>query len=288
MRVIFSIAAALLTLAAVPAAWAQDGMVLRVGQITTKQSCAYFQGSAGKAEIAADRIAISWRTWWVKDCAANFASMRSTLEAALASSGTLRVGARGARYSVSINITGISGGEGPAPVTPDADRYSITRTLMIVSMDVSVHDQSGRAVFGGLVTRKIEVGSDAKIDGFRATSNASGEAAYGKMQNELALAAARMVVFHFAPIEVISADGKQVQLNHGTPLVELGSLVLIASPDRRAVIRYRVTSANAGFALAQVDGSGNFASIVPGSIGTFVDPDDPQANGRRYQKVDLP
>lgn len=292
MRIVIAAAALMAALAGAPAASAQDGLVLAVGRITTTQTCRYFQESAGRVAVAANRWAVaaaaSWRTWWVKDCESNFPTMRSTLESALASSGTMRIGARGAQYTVSVNITGISGGDGPAPVAPDNREFAIARTFMIVSMDVSVRDRSGRVVFGRPLTKKLEVGSNAKVDGFEATSNASGEAAYGKMQNELALAAARAVVFHFAPISVISADGKQVQLNYGVPLLQLGSLVLVASPDRRAVIRYRVVSSNSGFALATLDGSGDVAAIVPGSIGSFVEPDDPAANGRRYQKVDLP
>lgn len=291
MRIVIAAAALLAVLAGAPVAAAQDGVVLSVGRITTKETCRYFQESEGRGAVAANRwavaAAVSWRTWWVKDCESNFPTMRSTLEAALASSGTARVGSR-ARYTVSINITGISGGEGPPPRAPTDREWAVAQSFMIVSMDVAVRDQSGRTVFGGLLTKKIEVGSHAYAGGIEATGNASGEAAYGKMQNELALAAARMVAFHFTPIQVVSADGKQVQLNYGVPLLQLGSLLQIASPDRRSVIRYRVTSANSGFALARLDGGGAFESIVPGSVGTFIEPDDPAANGRRYEKVDLP
>lgn len=292
MRAILAAAAAMILSAGVPAARAQDGMVLAVGQITTKQSCQYFQESEGRGAVAANRwavaAAVSWRTWWVKDCVSNFPTMRSTLGAALASSGRFRIGSRGARHTVSINITGISGGDGPPPVTPGGGSFSITRTFMIVSMDVSVRDQNGRVVFGGLVTKKLEVGSDAKADGFHATSNAAGEAAYGKMQNELALAAARLVLFHFAPIEVTMIDGKQVRLNYGAPLLPLGSLVIVTSPDRRAAVRYRVTMAGSDFAFADLDGDGDYRSISPGSTGTYVEPDDPANNGRRFRKVELP
>lgn len=292
MRIAIAAIAGLAALAGAMPASAQSGMTLAVGRITTTQTCKYFQESAGRAGVVATPWAVaaaaSWRTWWVKDCVSNFATMRSTLEAALASSGALRVGTRGAHYTVSINVTGISGGDGPAPTAPDGQEWAISQTLMVVSMDVSVRDSAGRVVFGGLLTKKVEVGSDAKVDGFRATSNASGEAAYGKMQNELALAAARMVAFHFAPIQVTGTQGKQVQLNYGGPLLQLGALIMIASPDHRAVIRYRVSVASSDFSTAIVDGSGDFQSIVPGSIGTYIEADDPAANSRRYEKVELP
>ena len=290
-KILVSAAALLCWAAAAPPAAPQEAVSISVARITTKQTCNYFQESAGRSALVATpwmiAAASAWRSWWVKDCVAQFATMRSTLEAALASSGKLRVGGGGG-YSVFLNITDVAGGDAPAPDAPDGKEYAVARSYMVVSMDVSVRDRAGRSVFGGLLTKKLETGYDVKVDGFEARGNESGQAAYGRMQNELALAAARLVAFHFAPIEVTGADGREVQLNYGAPLLKLGSLVSISSPDRRATMLYRVISAANGFATAELDGGGDYSRIVPGSTGTFVEADDPAANARRYKKVDLP
>lgn len=265
---------------------------LVLGRITTSQSCTYLQNSSGRAGAVVTPWAVgvyaSWRTWWEKECVANFPSMRSTVESAFASSGRLRVGSRGARYSVSINITDVSSPNGPAPVAPERDKFSVARSYVMVSMDVSVRDGAGRVVFGGLLTKKLEIGSDIKVDGFEASSSESGPVVYGRLQNELGLAAARMVAFHFTPIQVTSAQGREIQVNYGSPLLSLGSLLLVASPDRRTTLRFRVTSATAEFSTAKQDGQGDPDAIGPGSIATFIEPEDPQQNGRRYERVDLP
>jgi hypothetical protein len=288
MRIVIAAAAGMLALVGATAASAQT-MTLAVGRISTTQTCNYYQESAGSSRVVATRYALavasSWRSWWVKDCATNFVTMRSTLQAALASSGTLRVASRTGRYTVSINITGVSADDTQSASGQD---FSISRSFMTVNMDVSVRDSAGRTVFGGLLTKRIETGSDMSNTDFQSSSNASGEAAYGRMQNELALAAARMVAFHFSPIQVTSAQGKQVNFNYGSPLLQLGSLVMVASPDHRAMIRYRVTSASSGFAMASADGGGDFSAIVPGSVGSYIDDNDPAANGRRFEKVELP
>lgn len=265
---------------------------LVLGRITTIQSCTYLQNSAGRAGAVVTPWAVgvyaSWRTWWTKECVANFPSMRSAVESAFASSGRLRVGTRGARYSVSINITDVSSPDGPAPVAPDRDKFSIARSYVMVSMDVSVRDGAGRVVFGGLLTKKLEIGSDIKVDGFEASSSESGPAVYGRLQNELGLAAARMVAFHFTPIEVTGAQGREIQVNYGSPLLSLGSLLLVSSPDRRATLRFRITSATSEFSTATLDGQGDPSAIGPGSRATFIEPDDSQQNARRFQRVDLP
>ena len=265
---------------------------LVVGKITTAQTCNYYMNSAGRAGAVANPWAIgvyaSWRTWWQKECFSNFPTMRSTLESALASSETLRVGGRGARHTVVVNITNVGDPNGPAPEAPERDKFSIARSFVTVSMDVSVRDAGGRIVFGGLLTRRLELGSDSKIDGFEATNVQSGPAAYGRLQNDLGLAVARMVAFHFVPIQVTSTSGREVQLNYGAPLLQLGSLLLVSSPDRRTTLRYRVTVAAAGFSNATPDGQGEPLAITPGSIATYVDADDAQQNARRFQRVDLP
>lgn len=284
----FATIAAIALLGAAPAA-AQS---LKVGGVSATKSCKLYMNSAGRVGAVADPWSVgvfaSWRTWWQKECVANFATMRSTLESALAASESVRVGTRSGRYSVFVNITNVGDPNVGAPEAPSGGNMGIARSFVSVSMDVQVRDAAGHVVFGGLLTRRMEIGSDIKVDGFQTTNVQAGPAAYGRLQNELALAAARMVSFHFAPIQVTATQGRDVQLNYGGPLLHLGALLLISSPDRATTVRYRVTQALDGFSTATPDARGNPASIGPGSVATYIDADDPQQNARRFERVDLP
>lgn len=272
------------------AAMAQEAS-FSVGTITSAKTCTLYQQSAGEAGILATRRAVaayaSWRTWLVKDCVDNFASMRTSLEAALASAGSVAVRGSGGRFIVSGRISEVSG-SGGAPYAPDGKTFAVATNYMMVNMDVTVRDRSGRILFGALLTKKMEVGSDVKVDGFQETSGESGQALYTKLQHEVALAVARQVVFHFAPLAVTSVQGREIQLNYGTPLLPMGMLIQARSPDGATVARYRVTSAGSGTALAELDGDDPRGRIGPGSQAMVIEADDPAANGRRYKKVELP
>lgn len=277
-------------------ALAQEGErpPMSIGRISTVKSCNLYQESAGRAGVAVTRYAAaafaSWRTWWVKDCVDNFASMRASLEAALAASGGVSLRSGGG-YIVSTSLSDVSGGPGAAtPNAPDmgAGGYSIATTGMRINVDVTVRDRGGRIVFGTLLTKTIEMGSDIKVGGFEASSNDSGQAVYGRLQHEVALAIARAVAFHFTPLRVVDGDGRQIRLNYGAPLLTLGMIVQATSPDGATTVRYNVVSSADGFASARVDGGGDAARIVRGSRATVIEADDPAANARRYDKVELP
>lgn len=267
---------------------------MSIGRIATAKSCTLYQESAGRAGVAVTPYAAaafaSWRTWWVKDCVDNFASMRASLEAALAASGGVRLGPAGG-YVVSAVLSDTSGGPGSAgPNAPDMGPggFSIASTGMRINADVTVRDRAGHIVFGTLLTKTIEIGSDIKVGGFETRSNESGQALYGRLQHEVALAVARAVAFHFTPLRVIDGDGRQIRLNYGAPLLTLGTIVQATSPDGATTIRYNVVSAADGVATARVDGGGDASRIVPGSRAIVIEADDPAANARRYDKVELP
>lgn len=275
---------------------AQDGdrPSMSVGRISSTKSCTYFQESAGRAGAVVTPYAAagfaSWRTWWVKDCVDNFATMRSSLEAALAASGGVDLGP-GGDYVVSAALSDVSGGPGSAaPDAPDMGEggFSYASNGMRISVDVSVRDRSGRTVFGTLLTKTIETGYDVKVGRFQASANESGQALYGRLQQEVALAVARAVAFHFNPLRVTGGDGRQIQLNYGAPLLGLGTIVQATSPDGATMVRYNVISSADGSALARFEGGGDPARIVPGSRARVIEPDDPAANGRLYDKVELP
>jgi hypothetical protein len=283
-------AALAFALAAAPATSKPEATVT-IGPIVSEGNCTLYQGVDVRRDVRASpwyyASHTTWTTWFYKDCEDHFAGIKNALAAAFASSGKIAVGGGG--YTVSGRVSGVSGG-GPAPTTPQTGPggYAVSSSSMMVEMDVTVKDRTGRVVYGALVSKKVETGSDVRVGGFHATSSMSGEAVYGLVQREVALAVARKVAFKLAPMTVTAINGKSIQLNYGSPFLTMGMLVDVTSPDGGTSVRYRVTSASNQTALAEPYSDGDISRIVPGSQGIAIESDSPEANGRRFQKVDLP
>lgn len=292
-RITFAAAGALLALAASPAAQAQprSGPSISIGRIGSERTCTLYQESAGRSAVVATpytlAAASSWRTWLVKDCVDNFATMRTALQAALASSGKLAVRQAGGAYQLTGRISDVSGGGTDVSTDSARDGFGVGVSFLRVGMDITVTDAAGRIVFGQLVSKKIETGSDVGADDFRATSSEAGRGLYTRLQHDVAIAVARKVSFRLVPLQVVGGGGRTIQLNYGAPLLTLGTMVMVTSPDG-ATVRYNVTSASDNSATAEVDGEGDIGRIGPGSTGVVIEADDPAANGRRMKRVDLP
>lgn len=295
-----------LSSAAATGAFAQARPTIGLGRITTQQSCKIYQESAGTSAVYAshdsaaavdaygaaaasrDRYAAvsSWRTWLVKDCINNFASIRTSLQAALAASGKLAVTGQGGKYVLSGAVSQVGGDETPANQSMSTNSFSVSSDSIFVTMDVTLRDGSGKIVYGGSLTKHLEVGSDIHTSGMATSSSQSGEALYAQLQSQLALAIARLAAFHIVPLQVVAKESDQIRVNYGAPLVPLGMVLRATSPDGFATVRYDVVSADAGGATAQKQGDGDDSRIVVGSAVTAVEPGDPE--GRVYQRVDLP
>jgi hypothetical protein len=290
-RKLLSLAAALLAVSAIGApASAQSVHNIRVGKIESAQTCEYFreysfaQGTYATPWLYAS--ATSLRSWIVKDCQSDFTTLRSSLEAALASSPYLTVSDGG--YVVDVTLTQVSDG-GPAPaVNPGSEGYAFSSAWMTVSMSVTLRDASGNGIYGGNLTKKVETGYRLQVDGQLAAGSKSAETAYGMLQNEVAQAAARIVSFEIEPLRVVTVDGTLVELNYGGPLLTIGSVIQIDKAFGISKMKYRVVSTSNRSAVADMDGDYQLNDIRPGANATFVDDDDPAANARRYQRVRLP
>ncbi|HYF23034.1 MAG TPA: hypothetical protein VD929_06515 [Caulobacteraceae bacterium] len=269
-------------------------IAISVGRIDSEKRCTLYQESAGDAALFATQESVaafaSWRTWWVRDCIDNFASLRTSIEAALASTGKFVVKPSGGTYVVSGRISDLSGENAPparaAPAGPHD--YSFERNFMFVNMDVVLRDSGGRTIHGGLLTKQMETSYDINAGGRRAYGSTSGQALFTQMQHQVALAVARQVAFRLVPMKVTSSNGSSIRLNYGSPLLTMGTMIEATSPDGGTVVRYAVTSSNASTATAELDGDGDPARIVPGSTAVVIEPEDPAANGRRMKRVNLP
>lgn len=285
------LAAALVALAALAPTTAQAREAVTVGRVTTTQTCTLYREYAGEAGVVATpwmvAAAASWRSWLVKDCVDNFASFRRSIEAALASTGKLAVGRGG--YIVDAVLSQVSDG-GPAERAPDMGvrGYQVNSAYMFVNLDVTLRDRSGRIIYGGLLTKRLETGASISTGGFRVDQSTGGQAVYGALQQQVALALARIVAFKIVPLVATANEGREIRLNYGSPLLVLGTTVQMTSPDGGAVIRYNVTSSSPEMATAEQDSEGDGSRIVPGSTGTVIEPEDPAHNARRFKRVELP
>jgi hypothetical protein len=273
-------------------AQAQPMPSITIGKITTQKTCKVYQESAGRSATVATAYAYasvdSWRTWLVKDCTTNFASIRASLEAALAASGKFVV-KPGGKYTLTGVISQIGGDPNAAPGdNVSGSSFSISNNSIFVSMEVTLRDSTGRAVYGGVLTKTIETASEIQTAGFSSASMKSGEGIYSVLQNQVALAVARLAAFHIVPLRVTGVEGNQIRLNYGAPLLTLGTAVEILPPSGFNAVRYAVTSSNPGGAVADQDNEANAAGVVPGTVATVIESDDPAVNARRTKRVDIP
>jgi hypothetical protein len=265
---------------------------ITIGKITSQKTCKVYEESAGRSATVITPFTVatadSWRTWLVKDCVSNFPTIRTSLEAALAATGKFVVKPAG-KYTLTGVISQVSGDPDAAPDGPRADTtYSVSGTSLYVSMEVLLRDAAGRTVYGGPLTKKIQLGSDIQTLGLHSSSQSGGEGAYTVLQNQVALAVARLVAFHIVPLRVTSVVANQIRLNYGSPLLTLGTIVHVTPPTGLDIVRYAVTSSDPGSAIADQDNQANPVGIAPGITATVVELDDVAANERRIKRVELP
>ncbi len=268
-----------------PAAMAQDITTVSIGRIQTTQTCQYFQESEFSSGLVASPWFLAsqtyWRTWWVKDCMDNFPTFQTTLEAALASSGHIRVG-RG-QYKVNVSLSSIGSAEAGTTTTYSDDQSS----GIFATYDTTIQDSSGAIIYGGSSKSKIDTFESFATEDTASFSSMSGEATYNVLQQQLAYAIARSIAFKVSPIRVTAVDEDRVRLNYGKNFLPIGSSLEIHGGGLYGV-RYRVVSAIGDSAIAEVDGDLDTSEITTDSVVTFYEKGEDGENGRRYRKRRLP
>lgn len=273
---------------------------IAIGTFTSVKECTYYQESEGSdysassGVVAANRYGFvaggssesysTWRTWWVKDCVDHFASLKSSLSATLASAGHgLIVTKAGAKFTISGAISDIrstSHSMQQRGVSDQSNAWEVTFSLV-------VKDRNGRAIAGQTINKSIDLDRSIAAGGFASSSSVDGEGLYTALEKEVAIAAARYVAFRFNPIRIQSVNGQKIVLNYGSPLLDNGDLVQVLSPDGR-LIKFTVQGSVGGQSVASVEGRQDTSSLSPGAVVEYVDPSSPAANGRRFERVDLP
>ena len=289
-------------LAAQPAI-AQSGVGINVGSVSSPRTCQYFReyestyASAFNAEYrrawgyrASSRsgaTVATWRSWIVKDCQTNFATLRHSLEAALASTGRLTV--RPGDYVLDVTISDVS--ETPPPrrrPVRGSDSYHTSWGTASVNVSYTVRSRNGDTIDGGNIRKKIEMGRTLDTSTLRVRTMEPGEAVYDLMQQEVADTIARSVVMKIDPMKVTAVERYKIEVNYGKPLLKLGSLLQVDKSRGIGAVKYRVISTSNGRAVAEVAGNADTSDIDPGNLVTFVEADSAEANGRVMERVRIP
>lgn len=282
-------------------------VVVRVGAIASAQECTVYEGIKASSKTSVSGAAggyanaygaggysgfsasnsSTFETYFVKDCIRHFEGMRTALQSALASSGSVAIAPGGYVLSGRVeNVVPIASGYEEQGISGNS--YGSASNGLLVTMSVNLADKSGRIVFGAVVVTQMETGSADTARGTAGVSQSSGEGLYGLLQREVALTVARKVAFHFNPLLVSQGGGRKIQLNYGTPLLEVGSMLNATAPDGSMVVRYRVTSVGDGNALAQQIDESVSTGIVAGSRATVFERGDNAENESQDEKVVLP
>ncbi len=306
MKVLLALALCAICASSVSAQSAKR-VVIRVGAISAAQECTVYEGINASSETSVSGAtggyvnaygggeysgfsasnSTTFEIYFVKDCVSHFEGIRTALQSALASSGSVAIASGGYVLSGRVeNVVPISSGYEEQAI--NGDSYSSVSNGLLVTMSVNVADKSGRIVFGDLVVTRMETDAAGTARGTASVSQSTGEGLYGLLQRDVALAVARKVAFHFNPLFVSQGGGGKIQLNYGAPLLEVGLMLSATAPNGNSAARYRVTSVSNGTALAhQIDDSDS-NDIVGGSHATVIEKGDKAENQSQNEKVVLP
>lgn len=261
--------------------WGRETLVAASDRaaVATRNAAAY---------VGRDRLAFTraWGTELVKDCVSDFPALRASMRDALAASGKLQV--TQALGPGALVLTGRLSNVGYADSQITRADMSDSRNSVVASVQFALEDRAGRSVFGNVLTKRMVLSSGLETASGSFQSNETGRTTYTQLQREVALAVARAVSFHLAPLTVVDATDRRVKLNYGAAYLPLGATVLVPAERGMRMVKAVIVSADNDTALAEADGGGSFAGVVVGSKARFVEADDPAANAPRWDRVELP
>lgn len=223
-----------------------------------------------------------WGTELRRECVENFPQVRSTLASALASTGPVILDGQ------PLTLTGRLTDVGYDVRFVETQNSTIVDQFMVVSIEFQLRNRAGRIAYGGAITKRFNIASSAETEDVSYDRVQSGRTTFSQVQQQVGFAVARAVIFHFKPLRVTDNDGKSLALNYGTPLVPIGSAVIVSGPTSLSGRRLTVISSMAGRSVAKSDAGISLGDVPRGSLATFADADDPVANSRVFERVDLP
>lgn len=281
---------------------AQTPARIAVGAITAAQLCKVYMGvdarssgfvagsSAGYVGAfgagGASSLAAGWessiRTYFVKDCVNQFAGVKTAMQAALASSGTVVVGPGGLLLRGRVeNVTPI--GSAYRETTNPGGSYGASSGGLAVTMSFTISDRGGRIIYGDIVKSILETDFAADTRGTGYAGGMGEDGQYAQLQRIMAIDVARKVAFHFRPLRVTSTAGKTITINYGAPFIEQGMIINVTSAATGGTVKFRIASASDGSATAQSLSGREEPGIEPASRVSIADPGEPVMD-----RVELP
>ena len=240
-----------------------------------------------RAELDCSRLIVAyWGLWIIDECRNNFQALAARVGSAIQESGRLVLSnprgraapsyrLSGAMTELGVNRSGFSDSGGSAQDVSEA----------VGAFDFRLIDvRTGQVVLARTVTRRVEIGGVTSARGVTGYNSNDAQAVYTEIQRQIGLDVARSVAFHVDPLRLTYVEGRDIGLNYGSPLIEMGSMVQVSSGRGRAA-RYRVIDVTPNGAVAEAIGAERATDV--GNIVNFVDDPDVQ-NGRRYRRVELP
>lgn len=276
-----------------------------IGSFTSERQCTTyavtsgserFSGGAATAAsvgpwsgVAASEASLSyqrrWHTELLRDCVNNFVAVRRSLEAAIASSGhvvVVPIGTRGA-----YTLTGRVSEAGLMSSSLQAGGATVDSTDVALNVQFSLRDGRGQNIAGSLITKRLNIGSNTSNGLVDYQSSTEGRSIYTQLQREVALAVGRAVVFRLEPLRVVEVAPQRVRLNYGAPLLNAGATVFLMGAGGEP-IKGLVANAFNGAAWVETRGNGDVGQVAVGSVASFVEQDDPNANTPVFERVELP
>ena len=299
-RALFTLPAAAALIVSATDASAQSGPTrVAIGSFTSAQSCNTYILTSGAVGASASHtrvwgvgsstslaFAAAWRQELVRDCVDNFSQLRASVEAALGASGRVTVVPRGTPGAI------VLAGRVSPVGTSSSSRQTAGESETVEDADVTVSfslaDGRGRSLFGNSVVKRVQRGSQYDGGSVQMSTSRSQSSAYAQLQRDLAFAVSRGVAFHFDPLRVVGVSGRRIRINYGSPLVPLGSTVILDGGLEGGQIRGNVVAAGGGYADVESEAGRDLSMVRIGSIATFAEPEDPASNMPRFERVDLP
>lgn len=261
-----------------------------VGTFTSEKSCTVYELAWGRELAWANSSTIgsarAWGSELVRDCVNNFPGLRATVISALTSSGKFVV--TSARSNRTLILTGKITDIGQETNSINNGGVTLNGDDIVVSVEYQLKDTAGRSRFGGSITKHFSISSTIDTVSGSSATEQSGRTVYSQTQRQVALAVARAVSFKLLPLQVVATDGKNIKLNYGAPLIELGGAAQVELDGSIVPIRLNVTSASDQSSVVTSEAQADLSRARVGTIVTYLEAEDARTNSTRRERVELP
>jgi hypothetical protein len=231
-----------------------------------------------------------WGNWILSVCSRQFPDMRERLASAISES--LRASEAGSAalagrsLSLSGRISGISGSTG----TSAGPNFCASDQSVFATLDWRVQGMPVVGSLSGTTEKSVNTGFVVETGGGAGPGSCSaGEAslaAFDRLQTEISRATARQIALSIIPMRATTVDDRgRIRLNYGSPVLQMGMLVMVGG-ESSLPSRFRVVTSGSGFAWAEPYGARG--TVRPGDRASVIESDSPEANARRTEFNDLP